>query len=292
MSIDYLIIGHVTQDITPAGVQLGGTALYSTVTAQRLGCKVALVTRAPVDLDLRAAMPDVELHVLPTERATTFENIYRENSREQYLHHVAPALSWEDIPLAWRRAAIVHLAPVAQEVALSLTTRFPEALLCATPQGWTRKWDQNGRVHHVLLEKPQEVLQPVDVLIFSAEDVNHDPAAMRVLIQSVPTAVVTHAAEGAIVYTRHGSTPLPARRTTQIDPTGAGDVFAAAFLVRLHEQGDPFEAAAFANVVASFSIEAWGVNGIPTRDQVDEWFAAQLAGRGPFPPLGDYSGRG
>jgi sugar/nucleoside kinase (ribokinase family) len=56
-----------------------------------------------------------------------------------------------------------------------------------------------------------------------------------------------------------------------MDPTGAGDVFSAAFLIRLAETGDPCEAARFANVAASFSIEAPGVSGIPTRRQVEAY---------------------
>jgi sugar/nucleoside kinase (ribokinase family) len=51
-------------------------------------------------------------------------------------------------------------------------------------------------------------------------------------------------------------------------------VFAAAFFIRLYASGDPFEAAAFANVVASFAIEAQGIAGIPTRGEVEAWLAA------------------
>ena len=61
-------------------------------------------------------------------------------------------------------------------------------------------------------------------------------------------------------------TSPPGRR--EVDPTGAGDVFAAAYLIRYHETGDPYEAAQFANLVASFSVEAPGTEGIPTRDEV------------------------
>jgi sugar/nucleoside kinase (ribokinase family) len=56
-----------------------------------------------------------------------------------------------------------------------------------------------------------------------------------------------------------------------VDPTGAGDVFAPAFMIRLIETGDPCEAAQFANVVASFSIEGPGVTGIPMRKQVEAY---------------------
>jgi sugar/nucleoside kinase (ribokinase family) len=48
-----------------------------------------------------------------------------------------------------------------------------------------------------------------------------------------------------------------------VDPTGAGDVFAAALLCHLYRHGDPREAVNFANYVASFSVGQVGVEGIP-----------------------------
>jgi sugar/nucleoside kinase (ribokinase family) len=63
---------------------------------------------------------------------------------------------------------------------------------------------------------------------------------------------------------------VPGFPAVEVDPTGAGDVFAAAFLVRLQETEDPVQAARFANAVASFCVEGPGVAGIPTREQVEE----------------------
>jgi 1D-myo-inositol 3-kinase len=90
----------------------------------------------------------------------------------------------------------------------------------------------------------------------------------------VDIIAVTHAERGATVY--HAGEPCryPPRPAKQTDPTGAGDVFAAAFLVRLAETGDPCQAAPFANTVASFSIEGPGVSGIPPRQQVDAYLDA------------------
>lgn len=278
LAIDYLVVGHITQDVTPEGKRLGGTALYASVTAQRLGRRVGVVTRAPAALEpeIRAALPGVELHRLPTEQATTFENRYLGNDRQQTLHHVAEPLGLDDVPEEWRRAPVVHLAPVAQEVDRALAAAFTPMLVCVTPQGWLRAWDEAGRVRPAVPSNMKSVWEAVDALVFSAEDVGHDPEAMRELIASVPLAVVTQAGEGAVVYREQEARPMPARRANVVDPTGAGDVFAAAFFARLSEVGDPLEAAAFANVVASFSIEQVGAAGIPTRAEVDQWFAQHL----------------
>jgi sugar/nucleoside kinase (ribokinase family) len=61
--------------------------------------------------------------------------------------------------------------------------------------------------------------------------------------------------------------PPPA---VEIDGTGAGDVFAAAFFYRLHTTRDPWEAARFANHLASCSVTRTGLDSIPTREEVLE----------------------
>lgn len=275
MTIDYLLIANITEDLTDKGPVPGGTALYSALTAHRLGKRVGLVTRAPDEAAARALLPGVALHVLPTERASTFSNLYQGNHRQQIIHYVAAPMTLDDVPIEWRNPPIVHFGPIAHEADHSLISQFPKSLVCATPQGWMRKWDAQGLVSYMPLADVHSLFRPIDVLVFSAEDVAHDLFAMRELIDSVPIAVVTEAVDGAIVYSKDGSRTLPARPANVVDPTGAGDVFAAAYFVHLYESGDPHQAAAFANVVASFAIEGVGIKAIPTRDKVEAWFAQQ-----------------
>ena len=49
-----------------------------------------------------------------------------------------------------------------------------------------------------------------------------------------------------------------------LDPTGAGDVYAAAFFVRLRETRDPYEAGRFATQLAAVSVTRPGLAGAPT----------------------------
>ena len=57
------------------------------------------------------------------------------------------------------------------------------------------------------------------------------------------------------------------------DPTGAGDVFAATLFTRLHETGDPIEAARYAAYVAAISVEGPGSSVIPSRAEIDAGLA-------------------
>jgi sugar/nucleoside kinase (ribokinase family) len=61
----------------------------------------------------------------------------------------------------------------------------------------------------------------------------------------------------------------------EVDPTGAGDVFAAAFLIRLHETGNNFEAARFASAAAALSLGGSGISAIAGRAQIEAFLSKQ-----------------
>ena len=86
----------------------------------------------------------------------------------------------------------------------------------------------------------------------------------------MPLLVATDGRHGATLFQHGKGERFPAYPACEVDPTGAGDVFAAAFLVNYHWHGDPRKAVDFANCVASLSIEHAGIVGIPTMEKVRE----------------------
>ena len=48
----YLLIGHITEDLTPSGTQLGGTVSYAGLTAKVLGADVRVLTACHANTDL------------------------------------------------------------------------------------------------------------------------------------------------------------------------------------------------------------------------------------------------
>jgi 1D-myo-inositol 3-kinase len=93
---------------------------------------------------------------------------------------------------------------------------------------------------------------------------------LREYIGMTRLLVQTLGVEGAIVYYEGKSQRIPAYQAIEVDPTGAGDVFATGFFIRYHETHDPVIAAQFANCVASFVVEGVGTSTIPMRSQVEE----------------------
>jgi sugar/nucleoside kinase (ribokinase family) len=281
---EFLTIGHATHDLHPDGsFSLGGTVNFAALTAYRLGLVSAIVTRANAQLlaELPTHLPGIGLAGRLSPATTTFANIYHHGFRTQYIRARAELLDAEDIPFAWRGAPIVLLAPLDQELTPELLTLFPRrpgTIVAATPQGWLRRWDEDGRVWPAPWISAEHMLPLLDVLILSHDDLlpfadgnraEADAILSRWSLQ-IPLLVATDGQHGATLF-QHGITRnFPAYPAREVDPTGAGDVFASAFLVHLYRHGNPHAAVDFANCVASLSIEHEGITGIPTMEIVME----------------------
>jgi sugar/nucleoside kinase (ribokinase family) len=255
----------------PGGFVFGGTVSFSSLTARNLGRRAGVLTRAADDLPaLQDHLQGVALHVVPAAETTTFENVYGPHGRTQYVRAAAPPIPADAVPPGWESTPVVHLGPIAQEVPVELADAFPSTtLIGATPQGWLRSWDETGLVGHHPWRDAERVLARVDVLIFSAEDVGGDRALVRRYAEMARLAIVTDHRNGCIVWEDSRQTRSPAFDVPEVDPTGAGDVFATAFLLRYAETRDPVAGAWFANCAASFVVEGRGTSVLPTQEQVE-----------------------
>jgi sugar/nucleoside kinase (ribokinase family) len=114
-----------------------------------------------------------------------------------------------------------------------------------------------------------QVLGQVSAAVISIVDVNGDWAVAEGWARAVPVLAVTEGAAGCTVFTRaHGARQFRAPPAAEVDPTGAGDIFAAAFFVHLYETGDAWGAARLANEVAALSVSRAGLAGVPGREEV------------------------
>jgi 1D-myo-inositol 3-kinase len=275
---DILLLGNVTRDLIDpddfANYRLGGTVTFAAAVAARLGRRPTIITYAAPDTDFSVLPPTTELHVLPSETTTTFANIYTSHGRIQYCYTPAPCIVPADIPVTMRHPRIALMGPIANEIAPDVAAMFPEeTVVAAVPQGWMRRWDSKGRVRSKDWESAPLILPHLDVLVLSLEDFDYDWRRLATVFRFVPMVVVTEYKDGSTVFQRRPNgtvteTKIPPRPATEVDPTGAGDPFTTAFIIRLQETGDPFLAARFANVTASISVEHLGATGVPTREEV------------------------
>lgn len=232
----------------------GGSVTYAARVAEALGCRVAIVTSVASDLDLDSAFPGIAIENVPTATTTTFENIYKDGRRQQKIYTVASSIQRKHIPQAWIRAPIVHLGPIANEIDPSIISLFSNSIVGLTPQGWFRRWDENGQVTSGDWPEANDVLQMAAAVILNEEDLK-DLSVLEVFREKARLLVLTEQAGGCTVHCRGESRHFPAPRVVEVNPTGAGDSFAAAYFVRLHQtRGNPWDSAEFANRVAAASV--------------------------------------
>jgi sugar/nucleoside kinase (ribokinase family) len=256
-SVDYLLVGHVSHDLTADGPRPGGTVTFASRAAQALGRRPGIITSGASDANL-TELAGLPLRVTLAGETTTFENIYTKGGRRQFLRAAAARLTAESWPDDWGRPAIVHLAPIANEVDADWFTLFADSFIGLTPQGWLREWDADGRVHPTDWLEAEQLLPLATAVILSEEDLR-DAAQFEQFRRWSRLLVLTQGAAGCQVYWRGESRHFPATAVTQVDPTGAGDIFAAAFFIRLQQTGSGWEAAEFANQIAALSVTTAGL---------------------------------
>jgi len=257
---DYVTIGHITEDVGENGNVLGGAVSFAGLMARSLGCKTAVLTSAAADYDFAHALPNLTVHHIPAAKTTTFTNVYTDTGRRQTLHARAAQITIADLPDGWERATIAHFAPIADEIDVEMVQAFSGAQICLTPQGWLRGWDENGRVFPIDWEAARAILPLATAIITSEEDVpNHDTIVMYK--QYARLLVVTDGAKGCTVFMNGEKRQFRSPPVTgTLETTGAGDIFSASFFVRLYQTGgNPWEAARFANQMASRSVMAHGI---------------------------------
>ncbi|MCD4685147.1 MAG: hypothetical protein K8S97_04335 [Anaerolineae bacterium] len=267
---DYVLVGHITRDLTPHGPQLGGPVSFGAYTAAAFGLRVGILTStAPDEPLLHDLPPQVSVISVPAAQTTTFENCYSDKGRTQWLYHRARTLTPEMLPAAWRKAPQVQLAVVAYEVTPAFVTAFEAAHLCITPQGWMRQREPDGRVRKVHWDAAEDVLPHGALTVLSEEDIQHAPDLVTEFAALTPLLVLTQAARGGKVFqgtqrSRFEAYPAAA----QVDSTGAGDIFATALHIALYRLGDLRRALRVATYVAGVSVTRSGFASAPTADEV------------------------
>jgi sugar/nucleoside kinase (ribokinase family) len=268
--VDYLLVGHVAADITPTGfLQLGGTVAYAGLTARALGLRVGIVTSSGEGAPL-GELDGIPIVNVPAEHSTTFENIKTADGRRQILHHRASPIFLEHIPQAWRSAPILHLGPIADEVDPSLAEKLSGSLIGVTPQGWMRTWNEKGQVFAKGWETRDQILPHVGAVVMSVEDVNRDLELVEEMAHHTRILCLTEGEAGSVLHWNGDRRHFRPREMTEVDGTGAGDIYAAAFFARLYHTRDPWEAARFATQLAARSVTRVGLKGIPTLREIEE----------------------
>ena len=269
--IDVLLIGHMTVDLVPGGRMLGGTISYAAPVYAAFGHRVGIVTSAAADESLlRLLAPFAEIAHIPAENSLTYENVYSDAGRQQYVRATARDLRFEHIPPGWAKAPYAHLGPLAAEIdPRELAKNLPNSTIMLTLQGMMRRWDADGLVRF----RPwlnRRALELIDIAVYSEEDVAEHPQLTTELREICKHIVVTNGRQGGAYYHGGSARNYESLPVEPLDLTGAGDVFAASLLAALPWlDGDVYRAARLAGRLAAYSVTRAGLASAPTKTEIE-----------------------
>jgi sugar/nucleoside kinase (ribokinase family) len=227
-----------------------------------------MVTRFGPDVTKRDLPRQVAVAGRPSMSSTSFRNVYDAGRRRQRVPTQADAIAPDDIPRDWRAAPITLIGPVCGEAPPDLDACLSSPLIGVSAQGWLRALDRDRRVRRRAWNGAP-FWSRAHVLFVSREDLGRRRDQIDRWINDVPIVVVTRDRGGARVHERGAWREIDAFPAREIDPTGAGDVFATAFLVQYRTTRDTKHATRFAAAAASCAVEGEGVARVATRAQIE-----------------------
>lgn len=264
-----LALGHVSRDRRPGGDVLGGSVTYGALAAHKLGWEAAILTSAGPDFEPGRELPGIPAFLRRSSATTRFVNEYdADGTRRQVVSARAEDVDLEALPEAWRDPDALLLGPLVGELGGVGATALEAGCVGAIAQGYVRSIDSEGHVSAREWARPERDLLGVHVLFLSEHDLPDADRRAAELLAHVPMIALTRGWRGLTLLTRQETHEVPSLPRPEVDPTGAGDVFAAAFLVRYQETGDPLEAAAFGACAASCAVEGVGATTLGDRDEV------------------------
>ncbi|MFN8589997.1 MAG: PfkB family carbohydrate kinase [Thermomicrobiales bacterium] len=316
--LDVLVLGMMMGEVSPprAGTSFGdgrglvlfpsGSATIFAIALARLGARVGLLSRVGDDplgawMREQATTAGIDTAVVGVvsgqqtplalasvdrEGRKTY-SFYRYEGRCDPLATLRAAEVPDDL---LRRARVFDFgeaslrSPHLREETLTLARRARElgAAICYTPNYRAAAWS-GGAAEASTVQRQAVALATVTLMnreeaqLLSGEP---DPeSAVRALLHLGPQIViVTGGADGALVATAAGNTPIPAVPVRVVFDIGAGDTFHAGFLATWQPGGDPIPAARFATHAAALKIAQEPLPElVPTREDV--LAALQQAGR-------------
>jgi len=285
---DLTVVGHFVIDIIVLRdgerVCLGGPPTYTSISARRMNLKVAVVSKVGADFPdeyvVWLAKGGVDLGWVRRVKdapTTSFILDYRGKGRKLRLRGRCKPILPADIPETSFKG--VHVAPVAGEVSEETLRKLSSLsqVVSLDLQGFVRGFRRDGTV--VLRRMGRmEILSEAQILKSSSEELRAAMAvedvwkAMEKASRPGPSiAIATEGEHGLKMLFNGVRYEVPVYRVRKpVDPTGAGDVFAGAFLAEYLRGEEPPWCASVGASAASYIVESVGPSGFASRREVLE----------------------
>ena len=216
---------------------------------------------------------------------------YNEDGSRNFIYHIdgTPAVAVDDKPFLDSGAKYFHVMGCSLMANERLRLRIVESVREARDLGAKISFDPNVRVELLGARSLMDVIGPVldrcsvllpgesELCMIGGSD-NPEDAVSR-LFERYPLEiiVVKRGRKGATIHTRKRKIDIAPYRVKEVDPTGAGDCFDAAFLVGLLENKDLEHCGRLAAAAGALNAAAFGpMEGDISRDTVDKLIAAGI----------------
>lgn len=265
-----LVDDLVYDDGTTRMGQPGGALLHAAIAATAFGAKVGCVSIVGSDYPAHA-LAALEARGVSLEGVSRLEGpgvrvwlLYEAGARRMIPWlgrptHADVSPLPESFPRAYDGAKGVHVAP--------MPWARQAAFVAAVGRGGQQvSLDPCEPLDDAGLDRVRSALAHVDVLFVSDDEVAFvDPAGALPSLATGRTKCVLHrrGREGGVVYQSDGTrTTWSAFPTSEVDPTGAGDVFAAAFMAAWVGGASLRDAVARGAAAASVAVEGVGASAL------------------------------
>jgi tagatose kinase len=271
----------------------GDTPIY-TDTAARLGHRAGFIGvigaddfgKCMIERFQRDGVDISGVHMLPGYTTGVAFVAYFSGGSRKFIYH-------------WRHAAAGQLAPEHVQPACFQDCRWLHLTGCniavsesareacfkamhMVPAGAKISFDANIRPEILTVDQIRQLVQPVldraDVILPSLTEaamltgLSSDDEGCRFWAAQGKTVVLKMGADGCCIYQGDDSINVPGFKVNEVDPTGAGDSFCAAFTVAMLEGMDLQKAGRFANAVGALAVTKQGpMEGAPTRQEVEDF---------------------
>ncbi|MFX1449763.1 MAG: carbohydrate kinase family protein [Promethearchaeota archaeon] len=287
---DLTIIGHFCLDYFkgreafPDYIRIGGTTVYASKTAQKLGKKVAVISSIGPDFNDDFIKPltesGINIHLIRTNKKSTgFIHEYIKGVRKLILKSRCKIVNQTDIPDEFLDSKLFYIGAIANEIDTSVLEKISKtnAPIALDLHGFVRKFNKKGEMSLSYWPEAEKYLQFVtflkgtDTEARALTGLKNLQDIVKVLASMGPKVVIlTLAKRGSLIYSNNISLQIPTIAYEIIDETGAGDTYFTAFMLDYLEKQDLYHAAIFGASAASFVMEEQGPFGFGTTDKIEK----------------------
>jgi sugar/nucleoside kinase (ribokinase family) len=253
------VVGNLSLDRVDGGEPRAGGAPFHAARALRVLGRPALVSVKAAEADRRTLLPPLVRLGLPVlwrggDSTAAFTFHYSGDRRSMVVDALGPQWRAADLR-GLERAGWVHAGAIAR-------SDFPAETLALLARDRRLSFDGQGLVRPARTgplaldaDFDPEVLRHISILKLADEEARvlvGEPDADALRSLGVPEVVVTFGSEGSLVFAEGRAERVPARALAgEVDPTGAGDAFIAAYLVSRSSGYAPVPAARRASALVA-----------------------------------------